>query len=609
MNISPARLAVLITSVDPQNNDFGSGFVVQREGDTVYVITCAHVVEAVGGEDAVRVNGIPARVLKKGSQQSVDLALLQIEGLKGMEVLKLALLVAAGARGRGIRVVGYSREHLKSSDPPRLREIKGVLGGSSSQLILDQQAFFTHWDIEMDEGRHVLQPGYSGSPILGSEDGEVVGIVSHRLSAGREGYAISTDALRYFLPPGWQNLLPPPKEAVGDESSGLRPYLGRILEFFTMGVDRDELTGVIPFLGMGVGMVNGASNGILEMASTFPEKAGIERGDEDLIGVPCAVCPLKFKQWSEGRVPSDCPILQQIRRDDSSGTISMASCGLSCEQRLVHAKVNLRLAAQLYELVYNENRLYKKLRSLYGDQILPPGGNPVYEFLSTLPSRLRLLAKRGVGRSLPYVVILTTNIDEGLEASFRDHGQDYDLLYYIAGGEDQGHFRYLEWDDIEAREPGVIAGPDTELRLGKRPLIVKLFGTWNDRFAITEGHFVNYLSRLPVKDVLPVALQPVLASPDNQYLMLGFSLGDPDLELILRRFEQCENWAIRGTFHLVHQSRPGSLEKGLWQKRGVDMPEDSAASTEQCVRASLKEYIAALQASLEELETQPRGSV
>jgi hypothetical protein len=44
---------VLITSADVKNSRFGTGFIFRHQEDWTYLITCAHVVQDVGGNEQV----------------------------------------------------------------------------------------------------------------------------------------------------------------------------------------------------------------------------------------------------------------------------------------------------------------------------------------------------------------------------------------------------------------------------------------------------------------------------------------------------------------------------------------------------------------------------
>ncbi len=73
---------VLITSADDRKkNVIGTGFTFYREQNYTYLLTCAHVVEDVGGEESLLVDGISPEVVAMGDIQGFDLAVLRVENL------------------------------------------------------------------------------------------------------------------------------------------------------------------------------------------------------------------------------------------------------------------------------------------------------------------------------------------------------------------------------------------------------------------------------------------------------------------------------------------------------------------------------------------------
>jgi len=80
----------------------GTGFFVSSHG---YLLTCAHVVEAAGGWEQVRVQGKSVSLVYLGDSRQDDFAVLQITGYQG-EGVPLSLLVTPMHRFLSI---GYGR--------------------------------------------------------------------------------------------------------------------------------------------------------------------------------------------------------------------------------------------------------------------------------------------------------------------------------------------------------------------------------------------------------------------------------------------------------------------------------------------------------------------
>lgn len=99
---------VLITSASDNSRKadvIGTGFAFYQEDNYTYLLTCAHVVEDVGGEENVLVNNIPAEVLATGDITGFDLAVLRVENLNNIPLLQLISL--SEAENRKFRIVGH----------------------------------------------------------------------------------------------------------------------------------------------------------------------------------------------------------------------------------------------------------------------------------------------------------------------------------------------------------------------------------------------------------------------------------------------------------------------------------------------------------------------
>lgn len=80
---------VLVKSAEPDNDCFGTAFIIHEDEEASYLLTCAHVIQDVGGPQQVLVAGSAARVIANGGEDP-DLAVLRIAPpLKGNPVLQL----------------------------------------------------------------------------------------------------------------------------------------------------------------------------------------------------------------------------------------------------------------------------------------------------------------------------------------------------------------------------------------------------------------------------------------------------------------------------------------------------------------------------------------
>lgn len=185
---------VLITSITPEEDSFGTGFIIDRDEQGTYVLTCAHVVRDVGGSEKVVVNGFPAETIASGERKGFDLAVLRVKGLSSKPQLSLSIM---GKERKSFVISGFYKFSRKAA--PALRKIRGNLGDTIQISSSDGRDRIDAWDLII-EGRHHLQPGYSGSPVIDEARGHVLGVVSHQVSQGVEGIAISIDALNKVWP-------------------------------------------------------------------------------------------------------------------------------------------------------------------------------------------------------------------------------------------------------------------------------------------------------------------------------------------------------------------------------------------------------------------------
>ncbi|HEY9833728.1 MAG TPA: GUN4 domain-containing protein [Stenomitos sp.] len=194
----------LITSSDPERNTdgvFGTGFVIDQDEQTTYLLTCAHVVEDVGGSDKVKVDGHLATVEAVGNRYGCDLAVLSVR--KPLLKLPILRLDVVGEKGRDVTVAGYYRDGTKTC---KLAQIGGKLG--DKQIINLEGDRTKAWNLQIERGsEHDLKSGYSGSPVIDKETGYVLGVVAQQTDKGK-GLAISIEALKKIWSESVSLLLP-----------------------------------------------------------------------------------------------------------------------------------------------------------------------------------------------------------------------------------------------------------------------------------------------------------------------------------------------------------------------------------------------------------------
>ncbi len=178
---------VLVTN-PARPRDHGSGFVIRRlDGGGVQVVTCSHVVRALGAT-GLQVAGQPASVVIDLVDQGVDLAVLAVPGLTEPGPLDLA----AGRVDDAVEVVGFEPGGGGPlAVPHRARLVAASLtaiGGHNRPA----------WQLELTDGD--IEGGHSGGPVIAVATGKVVGVISMgpEQQGGRDGVAVAIENLRLW---------------------------------------------------------------------------------------------------------------------------------------------------------------------------------------------------------------------------------------------------------------------------------------------------------------------------------------------------------------------------------------------------------------------------
>jgi hypothetical protein len=259
-----------------------------------------------------------------------------------------------------------------------------------------------------------------------------------------------------------------------------------------------------------------------------------------------------------------------------------------------HEPDDLASVAQQVSASRGRSPLYRTLKEmLQGD----PSPGAVHRFFARLPGTLAQLGCPG-----RHQLIVTTNYDTALERAFREEREPYDLVLYMASGEDQGKFVHFPFD----RDPEVIGTPNEYYRLPindeselTRTVILKIHGAvdgrdgeyvWTDNYVITEDQYIAYMSRSKVDGLIPVQVLQMLR--EGHWLFLGYTVRDWNLRVFLNRIwngatMEATSWAV--------QADPEDLEKDLWKQAGVEL-----------YASSLVDYLAGLS---EHLVTYPIGQM
>jgi DNA-binding SARP family transcriptional activator len=239
---------------------------------------------------------------------------------------------------------------------------------------------------------------------------------------------------------------------------------------------------------------------------------------------------------------------------------------------------DLAHVAEYVALTKGVGPLYDELHALF-DRESAPG--PVHRTLAELAGLLRA---RGGSNQL----IVTTNFDDVLEQAFREAGEDFDVVSYLALGPNRGKFLHVGSDGAAT----LVEVPNAygDISLERRPVILKIHGGIDRRperewesFVISEDDHIDYLSQAEIAVVLPVTLAAKLRR--SHFLFLGYPLHAWSLRVFLHRVWGRErvgyrSWAIG--------PKPEAIEQELWRQRGIDLFD-----------VPLDEYVAGLRSRIE----------
>ena len=249
------------------------------------------------------------------------------------------------------------------------------------------------------------------------------------------------------------------------------------------------------------------------------------------------------------------------------------------------ARPDLAEVAQYVYLTKGRTVLYRTLRQLLTSDCEP---GPVHRFLAWFP---RTLDDSGLEKR--YQLIVSTNFDTSLEQAFDDELEPYDLAVYMASGPDKGKFVHFPSEGT----PEAITHPNsyTKLPIGvdyelERTVIIKIHGAvdgsvgdyrWKENYVITEDHYIDYLSKSPIEDLVPVQVLDKLR--DSHCLFLGYPVRDWNLRVFLKRIWEeplgARSWAV--------EPDPDTLERIFWAQSNVDL-----------YAGDLSDYVDQLQAQL-----------
>jgi Trypsin-like peptidase domain len=189
---------VLISSIDQDNKNFGTGFIIDQHDGNSYILTCAHVVRGTWDKDEkVKVNNFIAEVEAISPPNGIDdLAVLRVEGQIGTPLLKLD----RGEEGLDFTSLGYQTVTARGMTESAItKPLQGTLGASITQRVRGQSFHTRLWELNIKDSS-LPQRGYSGAPIV-VDTGQkecIIGVLS--MQQRERIFAISIEALDRVWP-------------------------------------------------------------------------------------------------------------------------------------------------------------------------------------------------------------------------------------------------------------------------------------------------------------------------------------------------------------------------------------------------------------------------
>lgn len=207
---SPGQDSLIRDSVAPivsveGGDEYGTAFAIHKDERGTYFLTCMHVIRDLGGVEKVRLSGKSVMLVAAGSTDETDLAVVRVEGPSSLP-LKLSRF---GSKDRGCTVSGFKRVTPKNYLYKRLQ---AQLGEEAPLMSGGGSGFTEAWEVNIhDDDR--LEKGFSGGPVVHTQQQGVVGVISLREGDGTRGLAISVKMLEKIwpdMPPGLLKPQPPP---------------------------------------------------------------------------------------------------------------------------------------------------------------------------------------------------------------------------------------------------------------------------------------------------------------------------------------------------------------------------------------------------------------
>ena len=163
------------------NRSFGTGFVVRVDGKGTYLVTCSHVVEQCEAE-FLEVDGKKAELIAQGSSDSIDLAVLYVEGLTDTKALTLC---SESITENVLFEINGFKPHKRDSF--KFEKLDGAIK-KVSEIYANNETIKTY-ELSLEK-EDVIEKGYSGSAVVLEGTDTVIAVATDRNKNGKDAYTI-----------------------------------------------------------------------------------------------------------------------------------------------------------------------------------------------------------------------------------------------------------------------------------------------------------------------------------------------------------------------------------------------------------------------------------
>jgi hypothetical protein len=181
---------VHIESSNKNNGSFGTGFVIDKCENGIYILTCQHVVDEV---KTPTVNDKPAEIV--ATSEFLDMAVLHVKGLD-LQPFPLQIEACEENDVHAIAFAKFTQELVQK------KEIQATLFDDVTEIhSKENNAFYIVRRLKAEDD-YRFEKGNSGAPLICEATGKVIAMISHMSSYDNYAYAIEIASLKEI----WRDL-------------------------------------------------------------------------------------------------------------------------------------------------------------------------------------------------------------------------------------------------------------------------------------------------------------------------------------------------------------------------------------------------------------------